>query len=108
VHGDTKSHEGEHPVSTRASDPPIKITREIPLPWVLSVVAAIVAQGAVVWFTQKSQGELITQQSESIKALAVELRAVTNDLNTGRVKDLEHDLKLADHERRLGTVEARR
>jgi flagellar basal body-associated protein FliL len=96
-----------HDVNTRASDPPIKITREIPLYWVLSVVAAIVGQGALVWFTQKSQGDLIAQQNESIKQLTAELRAVTTDLNTGRVKDLEHDLKIADHERRLATLEKR-
>ena len=82
----------------RPDDGPVTITRAIPLTWVLSVLAAIVAQAAVVYFTQQRQGELL-------QAMAIELKQVSTTVSNSGTKDVEHDFRLADHERRLQALE---
>jgi hypothetical protein len=77
---------------------PFTITRAIPLPWLLSGIIAIIGQAGVVYFAQQRQGELI-------QAMTIELKAVSQAVNTSTVKDVEHDFRLNDHERRLQAIE---
>lgn len=76
----------------------ITITRSIPLPWVLSVLAAIAAQATVVYFTQQRQGEIL-------QTVAVEVKQLSSIVNTQASGKIEQDFKIADHERRLTTIE---
>lgn len=82
----------------RPDDGPVTITRSIPLTWVLSVLAAVIGQAAVVYFTQQRQGELLQD-------MARELKAVSATVSASSSKDVEHDFRLSDHERRLQSIE---
>lgn len=87
--------ESEH---HRPDDGPVTITRSIPLTWVLSVLAAVIGQAVVVYFTQQRQGELLQD-------MARELKQVSTTLGVSSSKDVEHDFRLSDHERRLQAIE---
>ena len=82
----------------RAGDPPLKVTREIPLPWLISIVAGLAFQGVTVWLGQQSQGQAIRDMSTELRELRTEARA-------GGLKTVEHELKLSDHERRITALE---
>lgn len=86
---------------TRSDDPPVKITREIPLPWLVGIVAIGVFQAILIWFNQQAQ-------TEQIKTLGSDVRALSVDIGAKNLKDVEHDLKLSDHERRIVGLEARK
>jgi hypothetical protein len=84
----------------RAEDPPLKITREIPLPWLIGLGVGLIVQAVTVWVGQQAQGQ-------AIKDMTVELRELRAAAAAGGLKTVEHDLKLADHERRLQVLEQR-
>lgn len=102
---------GDMTPHTRANDPPMKITREIPLPWLIGIVAAGFLQATLMYFKQEAQGEAITKltttQTLAIEKLTAEVRQLSTDIGAKNLKDVEHDLKIADHERRVLTLEAR-
>lgn len=86
----------------RADDAgPIKVTRDIPLPWLVTVVGGIVVQAVLTWQGQQDQAKLIQN-------LTAEVREMRASLNQGGLKAVEHEMKLADHERRLQAQEARK
>lgn len=80
---------------------PVKIMREVPLPWLIGVVAWLVFQGAVLWYGQQAQNQALKDLSAEIK----ELRASSK---SDDLKIVEHDLRLTDHERRIQVLEQRR
>jgi hypothetical protein len=88
-------------------DSPLRIKWEVPLPWLIGGIVLICFQSAVVYFGQIRQGELILDQSAKIAELSKKLGEVSTLIGTNNVKDVEHDLKLADHERRLQIAEMR-
>lgn len=90
-----------------AADSGIRIRWEVPLPWLISGMALICAQAAVVYFGQVRQGELQQSQSIAIKEMTKEMRDLNSLITSNNVKDVEHDLKLADHDRRIQAVEVR-
>ena len=96
---------------TRSDDPPVKITREIPLPWLVGIVAAGFLQAALMYFKQETQGAAIEKlslsQTEEIRKLSTQVQQLSTDIGTKNLKDVEHDLKIADHERRVLSLEAR-
>lgn len=86
----------------RADDhPPLKVTREIPLPWLIGIVGAGFLQATLVYYKQDDQ-------TKQISALSAEVRQLSVDIGTKNLKDVEHDLKIADHERRILSLEAAR
>lgn len=87
-------------MKTRASDPPIKISREIPLPWLIGLVCGLVFQAIVMWTGQQAQGQAIKEMTAELK----ELRAA---VQAGDIKSVEHRIRLDDHERRMQALEAR-
>lgn len=82
----------------RNTDPPVKITREIPLPWLIGIVVSLIVQAVMVWVGQQAQGD-------AIKALTVEVKELRTAAAAGGLKTVEHDLTLKDHERRLQVLE---
>lgn len=80
---------------------PVKITREIPLPWLIGVVFGLIVHAATLWFSQKAQGD-------AIKDMTIELRELRSAAAAGGLKTVEHDIKIADHERRLQILEVRK
>lgn len=77
---------------------PVKITREIPLHWLIGIVVGIAFQAAIVIVGQ-------VQQQKSIDALTVEVKELRAAAAAGGLKTVEHDLRLVDHERRLQVLE---
>lgn len=82
----------------RPNDPPVKITREIPLPWLIGIVVSLIVQAVMVWVGQQNQGD-------AIKALTVEVKELRQAAAAGGIKTVELDLTLKDHERRLQVLE---
>lgn len=83
---------------TRTNDPPMRITREIPLPWLIGIVVTLIVQGVTVWLGQQQQGD-------ALKALTAEVKELRAAAATGGLKTVEHALRLEDHERRLQALE---
>lgn len=86
---------------------PLKITREIPLHWLIGLLIAGVVQAVLVYYTVDRQGELIRE-------LTAQVRALVATSNLKDMKDLEHDMKITDmiakqleNTRRMMELEAR-
>lgn len=95
-------------MQTRAEDAPglIKITREIPLPWLIGGVLAIVGQAVLMWAGQRDQAQAIAQLSTQMAEQTKQINALAEKVGVGNLKDLEHDLKLNDLGRRMSEAEA--
>ena len=97
----------------RSDDPPgpFKVTREIPTPWLIGIVAAGFFQAVMLYAKQESQAGAIEKmgisQTDEIRKLSLQVQQLSADIGSKNLKDVEHDLKIADHERRILAVEAR-
>lgn len=88
-------------VHTRHEDPVgLKVSREIPLPWLVGIVAAGFLQAALVYYKQDAQAEAIVK-------LTKEVQALTTALGGKDLKDLEHDIRIADLQTRMTDVQTR-
>lgn len=88
-------------VHTRHEDPAgLKVSREIPLPWLVGIIAGVFMQAALMYYQLNAMVEAQTKTTVEIK----ELRAT---LNTKDLKDLEHDIKIADLQTRMNAIELR-
>lgn len=101
-----------HP-HTRASDPALlKVSREIPLIWLVGIIAAGFGQAAIIYFNQQRQGELLVEIRAENRAATQDLGAkvtqLSNDIGVKNLKDVEHDLNIADLQRRTLALEATR
>jgi hypothetical protein len=94
------SQTGNDMAHIRDGDPPIKVNREIPLWGLICVIAVIAGQAVTLWFGQQRQAEVLNEMSAQVRQMSL-------DLGARNLKDVEHDLRLADHERRLLASEAR-
>lgn len=86
---------------------PVRIKWEVPLPWLLGVLAIIVGQAGIVYFGQIRQAEILVEQSSAIKDVLRQVRELNSLISSNNVKDVEHDMKIADHERRMQAAEFR-
>ena len=90
-----------HMVHTRHEDPVgLKVSREIPLPWLIGIVAAGFLQAALVYYKQDAQAEQIAK-------LIKEVQSLSSALGDKNLKDLEHDIKIADLQTRMADVQSR-
>lgn len=86
---------------TRHEDPAgLKVSREIPLPWLIGIIGTIFLQAALVYFKQDSQAETLLKLSEQVKG-------ISSALGSKDLKDLEHDIRIADLQTRMSDVQAR-
>lgn len=94
----------------RATDPtgPFKVTREIPLWGIVCFLGLGIGQAVMMWADQREQ----RQSLEAIRSIATEqtqqLRTLAVEVGAKNLKDVEHDLKIADHERRVSVLEGAR
>lgn len=97
-------HNDDEPVTLarrhRASDPPVHITREIPLPWLIGIVVGLIIQGVTLYVGQQTQ-------ADAIRALAADVKELRTAAATSGLKSVEYGLRLDDHERRLQAAEGR-
>lgn len=96
------THEqGHYMAHTRHEDPVgLKVSREIPLPWLIGIVAAGFLQAALVYYKQDAQAEAIAK-------LTKEVQALNTALGGKDLKDLEHDIRIADLQTRMTDAQAR-
>ena len=82
----------------RAGDPPIKVTREIPLPWLVGVIIGLIVQAVSVWIGVQSQGD-------AIKSLTAEIKELRASVAAGGLQAVRIEVRVEDHERRLQQLE---
>jgi len=92
-------------------EPVIKITREIPMPWILTVLAAVAVQAAGLVFGMRSISEKQTEQSAKQAEIGTEVKSINDKLNradvAGAKAESEVKFKLEDLSRRVTVIEAR-
>jgi hypothetical protein len=90
----------------------IKIVREIPLWGIITLVITVVVFSATTflnqYYGQQKLFDIVSFQTIKIAEVSEQIRSLTSDLATKNLKDLEHDLLLADIRRRLTDLEAQR
>jgi len=114
------------PMHTRQTDPHaplVKVTREITLPWLVSIVAAVISSILVNWITLyitvrenairsdnqvERQNDFNKVQNENIKALTVKIETLVTDSSLRKDNDKEQDFKILSHENRITRLEAAR
>lgn len=96
------THEQVHDMThTRHEDPVgLKVSREIPLPWLIGIVGTVFLQAVLVYYKQDAQAEAIVKLTEEVQAL-------TTALGGKDLKDLEHDIRIADLQTRMTDVQTR-
>lgn len=83
----------------RSGDPAlVRVTRDIPLAWLIGVVVGLIVQAVTLYAGQQTQ-------SESIRLLISEVKELRTLVQSGSVKDVEYGLRLDDHERRMTAIE---
>ncbi len=93
--------QGHHMAHTRHEDPVgLKVSREIPLPWLVGIVAAGFLQAVLIYYKQDAQAEAIIKLTKEVQTLSAALGG--KDL-----KDLEHDIRIADLQTRMTDVQSR-
>lgn len=78
----------------------VRVTRELPLAWILTLVGSIAAQAILLWAGQREQGQQLMQLTDSVRTMSADVKPVS-------IKVTEHDVRIADHERRLQACEIR-
>lgn len=89
----------------RSSDPPLKISREVPIEWLLGIVGAILLFGATMHFGQQRVLELVQVLTLQGKETAVRLDALAGELGAKSMRDIQRDMTQADLERRVLAIE---
>ena len=92
------------------SQPPASVDRrrvkyEVPFTWLLGVGAFLAVQAATIYFGQQRQAELIQQLSASNVELVSQIKSLSAQIAGKDIKDVQHDMQLSDHERRLSRIE---
>jgi len=109
-----KTFKETDPMTVRAGDPPIiKVTREVPLTWLLSTVGTIVSATLVfagtVYFTQQRQIEQLIRLEKRMDTLADQygnMVLANQDKDTSRAEKLQkHEFQIQDLQRRMDAVE---
>lgn len=101
------NHVFEAPVHHRIYDPlgPFRITREIPLWGIVSVLGTLAIQAVMIWAGQREHGHALTEMAARLAEQTKQIQVLSARVEDKNLKDTEHDLKIADHERRLSTLE---
>jgi hypothetical protein len=100
----------EPQMHTRSTDDdhPLKITREIPLPWLIGLGIALAVAIAQNWLGQEKTADAVLRLTVTVAEQTKQIQAMSVELGSKNLKDVEHDLKFGDIERRLGLVENRK
>ena len=77
-----------------------RISREIPLPWLVGMAGFLLVQSVTVWLGQQRMSEDVAELKTTIREINDRSQAIVG-------KDIEHTLKIIEIERRLSTLETR-
>ncbi len=83
---------------TRSNDPPIKVTREIPLPWLITAVVACVG-----WAI--SQYIAAQKIADATVSLSARVAVVSEQMRQKDIGDARTGVRLDEHERRIAQLE---
>jgi hypothetical protein len=86
--------EGKPMASHRADDPPIRISREVPLPWLIGGAVGLIINITTMWIGMQN----LTQEVKELHAAATQ----------GGLQSTEFRVKLDEHERRIQSLEVRK
>jgi len=75
-----------------------RVSREIPLPWLVAMAGGLFLQAATVWFSQQQMAEDVRELKTTIHEIRQQSQAIAG-------KDIEHSLRLIELERRVANVE---
>jgi len=78
----------------------LRISREIPLPWLVGIVFGLFVQAAAVWFGQQQITKDVVELKTTIRQASDTLAAMTG-------KDIEHSLKIIEMDRRINALEVK-
>lgn len=78
-----------------------RISKDIPVVWLLGGAVAVVLS-----FAQTYAGQL--RVIEKINEMSITLNTLSAQAGKKDMKDVEHDLRISDHERRLLVLEQRK
>jgi hypothetical protein len=87
--------------------PPVRIVREIPLWGLILAAVSLIGQAVLMWVGQEKQAEAIVRMSLQLGEQSRQINELSVQIGSKNLKDVEHDLKLADVERRLNLMESR-
>jgi hypothetical protein len=79
----------------------VRIDRVIPLPWLVGMMAAIVAQAAALYYGQQ-------QTIEKVGELRADVRSLNGSAAVAATRDVEHTMRLQALERRVDVIETTR
>lgn len=94
----------------RQQDPegPFRVTRAIPMWGILCFLGLGLGQAVLIWANQREQALQLKAIEVAQKEQAEQLRTLAVEVGAKNLKDVEHDLKIADHERRISVIEGAR
>lgn len=77
----------------------VKVTREIPLWGLVTLLGMFAAQAVGLYYTSQRQGQ-------QLETLVADVKTITHDMNKGNVRDAQVDYQILDLQRRIAAVEA--
>lgn len=83
----------------------IKITREVPLWSLASAIGLVALQAVGLYYRQDDLAKTQITQNESIRSLTAEVKSLGAAISAKDMKDLEHDYKIVDLDRRVTKTE---
>lgn len=92
-------------VHTGSGDKPMRISREIPLPWLIAMVAGIVGQAGALYYGQQEHARLLATLADGNREAKVEIKAVGQSVSTVNLSLVKHEMLIDDMRQRMGSVE---
>lgn len=86
-------------MNARNTDPPIKITREIPLSWLMAMLIA-----AIGWAI--SQYVAASKIADATQSLTLRVEKMSEQLRQKEISDAHVAARIEEHERRIVTLES--
>lgn len=93
--------------ATRKSDSglPFKVTRELPLTWLIAGIVAIAGQGVALYYGQQNLATQVTLQSADIKVLTSKVDSMIDKRNEDSRADIIRDNKIERLSDKLSSLE---
>jgi hypothetical protein len=92
--------------STRRDDKVLfKVTREIPLPFLIAALIGFAGQAVALYYNQQSLATQLLTQSSDIKILGTKIDSILDKRNEDIVKDLQRDNRVERATERITNLE---
>lgn len=85
----------------------VKITREIPLWGIISVLGAFAAQAVGLYYNNVGMAKSLEQQGLQLGAMAADMRGLNAEINRNNVRNAEVGFMVDDLKRRITMLESR-